>query len=78
VAGISGLEAEQILVSGKQPERVRARSLLCYWSVRELGLTAAAVSGLLGIGQPAVSRAACRGKAIAADNDYKLVQTLKT
>jgi REP element-mobilizing transposase RayT len=77
VARISGLEAEQILHSGKQPEYVWARSLLCYWSIRELGMTAAAVSELIGLSQSAVTRAAYRGKAIAADKNIKLVETPK-
>ena len=31
------LEPQQILAAGKYPKTVKARSLLCYWSTRELG-----------------------------------------
>jgi putative transposase len=73
VAKLSGLESEQILKAGKQPARLYARSLLCHWAIGGLGMTAVAVSKLLGISQPAVTRAAYRGEAIAAANDLKLV-----
>jgi len=38
-------------------------------------MTAVAVSKLLGISQPAVTRAAYRGEAIAAANSLKLVES---
>jgi hypothetical protein len=75
VAQLSGLETERILKASKQPDRVFARSLLCHWAIRELGLTAVAVSKLLGISQPAVTRAAYRGESIAADHNLKLIET---
>jgi len=74
VAQLSGLEAEQILKAGKQPARLYARSLLCHWAVHRLGMTAVAVSKLLGISQPAVTRAAYRGEAIAAAGQLELVE----
>jgi putative transposase len=75
VAELTGLETGQILKPGKQPARVYARSLLCHWAIRSLGMTAVAVSKLLGISQPAVTRAAYRGEAIAAANKLNLVET---
>jgi len=42
--------------------RVKARSLVCYWAFRELGISGTSVSKLLGIGQPAVRRAIVRGE----------------
>jgi predicted transcriptional regulator len=39
-----------------------------------LGITAVAVSKLLGISQPAVTRAAYRGEAIAAAGQLELVE----
>jgi hypothetical protein len=74
VAQLTGLETEQILKPGKQPARVFARSLLCHWAIRRLGMTAVAVSKLLGISQSAVTRAAYRGEAIAAANNFTLVE----
>jgi len=75
VAQLSGLEADQIRKPGKQPARLYARSLLCHWAIRSLGMTAVAVSKLLGISQSAVTRAAYRGEALAAANNLNLVET---
>jgi hypothetical protein len=74
VAQLSGLEADQVLKPGKQPTRLYARSLLCHWATRSLGMTAVAVSKLLKITQPAVTRAAYRDEAIAAANNQELVE----
>jgi hypothetical protein len=77
VSQLSGLEAEQILKAGKQPARLYAGSLLCYWAIRSLGMTAVGLSKLLGISQSAATRASYRGETIAAANHLKLVEELK-
>jgi chromosomal replication initiation ATPase DnaA len=56
VAEVCEVEARDVLLAGKQRDRVRARSLLCYWAVRELGMSCTGVSRRLGMTQPAVSR----------------------
>lgn len=62
VAEIFGIEPDTIWKPGKQPLRVKARSLVCYWSVRELGLRGTSVGKLLGLSQSAVSRSVARGE----------------
>ena len=62
VAEASGMEAEQIRQPCKQPDRVRARSVVCYLAVSELGVTTVALSKELGICQSAVSKAVSRGR----------------
>jgi hypothetical protein len=74
VAQLSGLAAVEILKTGKQPVRLYARSFLCHWAIRRLGMTAVAVSRLLGISPPAATRAAYRGEAIAAADKLELVE----
>jgi len=74
VAQLTGLEPDQILKPGKQADRLYARSLICHWAIHDLRLTAVAVSKLLGISQPAVTRAAYRGEAIAAADSLELVE----
>lgn len=71
-AEISGLAAEQIRTAGKQPQRVRARSLACYWAVRELGMTTVAVSKVLGICPTAVTKAVSRGELLAKSRRIEL------
>ena len=64
-AEVSGLHADQIRTPGKAPLRVHARSLTCYWAVRELGMTTVAVSKVLGICPTAVTKAVARGEWLA-------------
>jgi len=72
-AEIFSIKPEEIFQSGKQPVKVKARSLLCYWAVRELGFTMADLAPKLNISQPAVSMSARRGERIASENGYSLI-----
>ena len=67
VAEIFDIEKEQVLTAGKQPDRVRARSVLAYWAIWDLGLTATEVGKYLGLSKSAVSRAANRGQKLIDD-----------
>jgi putative transposase len=73
VAKLFELKPEEVLSSSKQPQRVKARSLLCYWAVKELEIGGAHIARRLKISQSAVSRAVARGERIAADMDLKLI-----
>jgi len=72
VAEIFGIEEEQVVTAGKQPQRVRARSVLSYWAIRDLGLSATEVGRRLGLSKSAVSRAASRGQVLIADKSLTL------
>ena len=74
VAGLLDIDPSQIKVAGKQPEKVRARSLFCYWAVRELGFTATALAREMGISQPAVNLAVRRGEKLAAEQGWRLAE----
>ena len=74
VARLFELDPEGILLPGKYRARVAARSVLCYFLVRELGMTVTAVAEKLGIGQPAASIAVARGEAIVKERDLSLPQ----
>lgn len=67
VARLMELEPEDILSAGKYPQRVRARSLLCYWGARELGMTTVALAKKVNLAQPTVSQAVLKGQKIAKD-----------
>jgi len=73
VAAIYPIKPEEIFQPGKQAIKVKARSLFCYWAVRELGFTMIALSLKLNISQPAVSLSVRRGELIALKNKYLLV-----
>jgi putative transposase len=73
VARLLDMKSEQVWQPGKSRLQVEARSLLCYWAVRELGESMTAMSRRLGISTPAVSKAVARGAAIAEKNGYKVL-----
>ena len=64
VADIFELEADQILLPGKNRQRVLARSVLAYWAVRELGISGTDVGKKLGLSQPTISRSVQKGERI--------------
>ncbi|RZB31930.1 MAG: hypothetical protein SRB1_01549 [Desulfobacteraceae bacterium Eth-SRB1] len=73
VSEIFGIEKDQVVVAGKQPDRVRARSVLAYWAIRDLALTATEVGKYLGLSKSAVSRAAAsRGQKLIVDQFLSL------
>jgi hypothetical protein len=74
VSGVFEIEPEKIWKPGNRPLRVKARSLVCYWAVRELGMSGTNVGKLLGVGQPAVSRAVVRGEKLIRDMNLSLLQ----
>ncbi len=61
-----------VLGRGKDPQTVKARSLLCYWANRELGMSTVELSHRLRISQSAVSRASLRGEEIAVQSNFRL------
>jgi len=72
VGGMLGLAAEAITAPSKQRHRADARALVCYLATRELGMTAISVARLIGITQPAVTRAGYRGEALAKERNLHL------
>jgi putative transposase len=74
VANLFLLKPEEVLSSSKQPQRVKARSLLCYWAAKELEIGGASIASRLKISQSAVSRAVARGEKIAAEMELKLTE----
>jgi DNA-binding transcriptional ArsR family regulator len=73
VAALLGMKCEHLWRRGKHPQTVKARSLLCYWSVRELGITATELARRIGISQPAISQSVKRGETIAKENGLELI-----
>ncbi len=67
-----GVEPESLMRSGQLRRVAAARSVFCYWAVRELGHTAAALARELGMTQPAVSTAVRRGERIARERGLHL------
>ena len=72
VADVMGVNIEQVWKKGKHPQTVKARSLLCYWAVHELGISATELAKKIGITQPAISQCVKRGEAIARENEFAI------
>ena len=77
VGDIFSLDPEMVLSAGKQPVRVEARSVACYWAVRELGITTVEVSRRLGITQSAVTKAVYRGEKLAKNKGFQMMSGIK-
>lgn len=71
-ADIFRVTVDDIFTTSKQPRFVAARSLFCYWAVRELGETATGIARRLRLSQPAVSVAVRRGAVIAKVENVQL------
>jgi hypothetical protein len=74
VAEIYGLKEGDILSKGKQQSKVRARSLVCFWAVRELGLSLTDLAKYFGLSVPGVGYSVERGENIARETGYRLVE----
>ena len=72
VAKLLDLKPEQVLAIGKYKKTVAARSLLCFWATRELGMSQGELSQRLKISQPAVSLSVKRGEQLVARHNYSL------
>jgi REP element-mobilizing transposase RayT len=62
VAQVFELKPQEVLKKVKERLHVKARSVLCYWAVSELGMTGAEVARRLKISKSGVSRAVVRGE----------------
>ncbi len=62
--------------SGRQTHKVQARSLVvCFWTLKELGMSMVQLSKRLEISQPTVTQFATRGEKITKENKLKLLKS---
>ncbi len=73
VGQLMQMHVTQVTAPGKNRQTVGARGLLCYWAVRECGMTMVSLSRKLGISSTAVSQSVVRGEKIAFENNFKLM-----
>jgi REP element-mobilizing transposase RayT len=74
VSELMDLEPEQIGRPGKERRRVNARSLYCYWAVRELGISQSALSRKLGLSVTGVGQSVKRGEKLVRERNYRLME----
>ena len=73
-AEVIGIDADNIIGTGKQPLSVQARSVVCFWGVTKLAMTTVDVARLTGIGQSAVTKAVKRGRNIVKESEIRLIE----
>ena len=77
VGMVLGMEPAEVCAAEKKPRYVRACSLLCYWAVREIGVTETVLARYLNVSQPAIAQAVSRGERIVAEKQWDLEQVLR-
>jgi REP element-mobilizing transposase RayT len=73
VAQLLDMPEEEVTRAGKQRSVVKARSLVCYWAHRELGMSQTELARKFSVSQPAVCAAVQNGQKIVQAHQYKLV-----
>lgn len=74
VAECLGVRESDVWSTGRQRRLVKARSLLCFWAVNELGTGMAALARRLNISVPAVSKSIVRGRKLAETKGLSLLK----
>ena len=75
VAHLMGLKRDEVLSPGKYKKVVEARSVVCYWAMRELGISQGVLAQNFGISQPAISMAVKRGEQAVNPHNFTLLDT---
>jgi putative transposase len=70
VAEVLQIDSSKTWTEGNRAVTIRARSLLCYWAIKELGMTAVAVAKRVRLSEPTVLPAAERGKQLVDINGW--------
>lgn len=74
VCKVCGIALEELRKSGREKQRVEARSLAIYWAVRELGIDGMSLARRYGLTQSAIVHATRRGEKIAKELNCRLTK----
>ena len=74
VIEIFKIKSEALYSRSREKRRVEARSVFCYWAVRELGIHGTEMAKLLGLSQPAVVYALRRGEKLVREGKLRLIR----
>ena len=72
VLGIYQIDRDELYSKGRQKVRADARSVFCYWAVRELGVAGTQTAKRLRMSQPGVSYAVKKGEGIVRDKNLRM------
>jgi hypothetical protein len=76
VSSLPSISPQALVRPCKERSIVKARGLVCYWAVSELGLSMTAVAGKLDMSVPAVSGAVKKGRQIVSSEGLVLADLL--
>lgn len=74
VAELTGIKEHEVFSKGRQQRKVKARSLLCFWAVRVLGMSLTDLARELEMSISGIGFAVEKGEAIAHENKYQLME----
>ena len=72
VAGIFSMDTDEIFSPGRQNSKVKAKSLVCFWAARELGMSLSELASSFEMSVPGIGYAVARGEKLARSNKLKL------
>ena len=72
VSELLGMKADEVFSKGCQDRKVKARSLLCFWAARELGLSHTSLAKRLEMSVANVGFSVERGESIVKEGNYSL------
>jgi REP element-mobilizing transposase RayT len=72
VAKSLNMRIDDVIAAGRYKNVVKARSVLCYWGIRELGMSTVEMAKRLQVSQATISQSAMRGRQIAMKNGLRL------
>jgi REP element-mobilizing transposase RayT len=73
VSELTDIDKSQIFLPGKGRNRVKARSLFCYWAIRELGISMSELSRKLELSMAGISQSVKRGEMTAEEEGFCLI-----
>ena len=73
VADIYEMKPNEIFSKAKQQQKVQAKSLFCFWAVKELGISLRELAITLEMSSPGVGYSVERREVIAYENRYRLL-----
>lgn len=68
------IDKEELYSRSRQKVRAEARSVFCYWAVRELGLEGTHMAKRLNMSQPGVAYAVKKGEKIIKGNNFQMME----
>jgi REP-associated tyrosine transposase len=67
VSELLQIDSDKVPRAGRYPETVAARSVLCYWAAREMGISTLELQRRLGIFQPSAIQSVKRGEKLVTE-----------